>query len=29
MMISFEEFVNVKNIIVDFAKLKLKSDGGS
>lgn len=26
MMISFEEFVNVKNIIVDFAKLKLKSD---
>ena len=28
MMISFEEFVSVKNIIVDFAKLKLKSDGG-
>jgi hypothetical protein len=26
MMISFEEFVSVKNIIVDFAKLKLKSD---
>lgn len=28
MMISFDEFVNVKNIIVDFAKLKLKKDYG-
>ena len=28
MMISFDEFVSVKNIIVDFAKLKIKKDYG-
>ena len=28
MMISFDEFVNVKNVIIDFAKLKLKNDHG-
>tara|TARA_B100002019_G_scaffold14408_1_gene11486 strand:+ start:3362 stop:3907 length:546 start_codon:yes stop_codon:yes gene_type:complete len=28
MMISFDEFVSVKNIIIDFARLKLKKDNG-